>query len=82
MSFNDILYFFKLYKNIYYKEVHMIEKEILSNRETNDLPIQYKIYEIFLAINESAYNEKTIDYNTFVNIQEILINLMKKIYIK
>ena len=40
----------------------MIEKEIINSRETNDLPIKYKLYEIFLAINESAYNEEIIDY--------------------
>ena len=60
----------------------MIEKEIIYSRETNDLPIKYKLYEIFLAINESAYNEEIIDYNTFVKAQDILINWMKKIYIK
>lgn len=60
----------------------MIEKEIINSRSTGDLPIRYKIYEIFLAINESAYNEKIIDYNTFVGAQNILMNWMKKIYIK
>lgn len=60
----------------------MIEQEILDNRDTNGLPINYKLYEIFLAINESAYNENIIDYKTFVKAQETLINWMKKIYIK
>ena len=47
----------------------MIDKEILNSRDTSNLPIKYKIYEIFLAINESAYKEEIIDYNTYVNMQ-------------
>ena len=45
----------------------MIEQQILDNRDTSGLPINYKLI---------------IDYKTFVKAQETLINWMKKIYIK
>lgn len=60
----------------------MIEKELIDSRNTDILPLNYKLYEILLSINESAYKEEIIDFNIFIKVQDTLLNIMKKIYIK